>query len=90
MKTRDIESVFMSPLGQRACAYWVPINMLEKVRAAYKAEGKRVTFRWRGPRADQVGIPMPNGRGGFYARTSRQAKQDCLKAYATHFSVYTL
>jgi hypothetical protein len=89
LKTKDIEAVFPSPLDQNSIAYWIPISMLEKVCEAYKSEGKAVRIRWRGSRTEQVGISMPNGRGGFYSRSRSQAHQDCLKEFATHFCVYT-
>lgn len=89
LTVRDITTMFPSPRGQGSCAYWVPIHMLEEVREAFRNEGIRIRCRFRGPRTNQIGLMMPTITGGTYRRSHRNAMQDCLKAYATHFCVYT-
>ena len=60
------------------------ISELATVRAHYKALGLAIRIRFRGPRAHTIGMRMPSG----FRRTSTAARQDCLKADATGFSVY--
>lgn len=85
---RTIEYCYAAPANHAARAYWIPMFMHDEVRAAYKAAGIPIRTKFRGPRTNQIGIPMSNGRGGSYARHRTQAFQTCLKDYATHFSVY--
>jgi hypothetical protein len=89
IETTAIENLFPAPLGQRAVAYWVPIEMRECVLAAYRNAGISVRIRFRGSRIDSVGREMPCiGSDRTYRRTRTQANQDCLLVDATHFSVY--
>lgn len=75
---------------QTVLAYWIPISLLDTVRAAYRDAGIRTRMRFRGPRAHSVGREMPCiGSDRTYRRTRNQANQDCLIADATHFTVYT-
>ena len=85
-----LETLFPAPLGQTAVAYWVPIELRERVLAAYRAAGIPIRIRFRGSRAASVGRLMPRipASAGFYRRHRNQANQDCLLADATHFSVY--
>ena len=85
-----LEHLFSAPDGQRAVAYWIPIEMRQKVLAAYRAAGIPIRIRFRGSRAASVGRLMPRipASAGFYRRHRNQANQDCLLADATHFSVY--
>ena len=61
-----------------------PIETLGAVKAEYAAKGIKIRVRYRGPRAVAIGRLMPSG----YRRSKYNAYQDCLKADATHFSVY--
>jgi len=70
-------------------AYWVPIELREQTLKAYKASGIPIRLRYRGPRMASVGRLMMRPDGSFYKRTRIRAKQDCLIADATHFSVYS-
>ena len=83
-----LEHLFSAPDGQRAVAYWIPIEMRQKVLAAYRDAGISVRLRYRGSRIKSIGREMPRIDGGTYRRTRHQANQDCLLADATHFSVY--
>jgi len=88
VEIQALESLFPAPLGQTAVAYWVPIEMRDRVLAAYRAAGIPIRIRFRGPRVESIGREMPRIDGGTYRRTRHQANQDCLLADATHFSVY--
>lgn len=88
MNVSKIELIYAAPKGHRARAYWIPMSMYDDVREAYKHIGIAIRTKFRGPRASQVGIKM--GGKYPYTRTKRMASQNCLKAYATHFSVYDL
>lgn len=87
-KVELFETVYATPAGQVARAYWIPMAMYDEVCAAYKEAGIPIRAKFRGPRGSQVGVMTSNGHGGFYARTRRMARQTCLKSFATHFSVY--
>lgn len=89
VEIQALESLFPAPLGQNAVAYWVPIEMRERVLAAYRDAGIPIRIRFRGSRIQSVGREMPCiGSDRTYRRTRHQANQDCLLADATHFSVY--
>jgi len=88
MQVKEIESSFPSPVGHNSCAYWIPMNLIDEVQAAYKTEGIKIACRYRGPRSNQVGISMRTLTGSFYYRHRMQANQQCLKEFATHFCVY--
>jgi hypothetical protein len=83
-----LEHLFPAPDGHRAVAYWIPIEMRQKVLADYRDLGISVRLRYRGSRIKSIGREMPRIDGGTYRRTRHQANQDCLLADATHFSVY--
>lgn len=84
-----LESLFPAPINHYAVAYWVPIEMRERVLAAYRAAGIPIRIRFRGSRIQSIGREMPCiGSDRTYRRTRNQANQDCLLADATHFSVY--
>ena len=68
-------------------AYWVPICYRDDVLKAYRDAGIPVRIRYRGPRTPSVGREMTY-RGHTYCRTRNRAMQDCLRADATHFTVY--
>lgn len=90
MTIEQIESTYLVPAGSydSACAYWIPIALRETVLAAYRAAGIPIRIRFRGPRVQSVGRPMPRLDGTTYRRHYNQAMQDCLLADATHFTVY--
>ena len=89
IETTAIENLFPAPAGQTAVAYWVPIEMRDRVLASYRSAGIPVRLRFRGSRKASVGREMPCiGSDRTYRRTRHQANQDCLLADATHFSVY--
>ena len=90
MNVAKIELVYAAPKGHHARAYWIPMSMYDEVREAYKAAGIKIRTKFRGPRKSQIGLPVYNRWGGFYSRTVRMARQNCLKSFATHFSVYDL
>ena len=69
-------------------AYWIPIELLEDVRASYRAAGTTIRVRYRGPRAVSVGREMSRPDKTTYTRSYHRAMQDCLIADATHFTVY--
>jgi hypothetical protein len=69
-------------------AYWIPIELLEDVRAAYRAAGTTIRVRYRGPRTVSVGREMSRPDKTTYTRSYHRAMQDCLIADATHFTVY--
>ena len=69
-------------------AYWIPIELLEDVRASYRAAGTTIRVRYRGPRTVSVGRQMSRPDKTTYTRSYHRAMQDCLKSDATHFTVY--
>jgi hypothetical protein len=69
-------------------AYWIPIELLEDVRAAYRAAGTTIRVRYRGPRTVSIGREMIRTDKTTYLRSRHRAMQDCLIADATHFTVY--
>jgi hypothetical protein len=69
-------------------AYWIPIEKLEEVRAAYRASDTTIRIRYRGPRTVSVGRQMSRPDKTTYLRSRHRAMQDCLIADATHFTVY--
>jgi hypothetical protein len=69
-------------------AYWIPIEKLEEVRNAYRTGGTTIRVRYRGPRTVSVGREMSRPDKTTYTRSYHRAMQDCLKADATHFTVY--
>ena len=69
-------------------AYWIPIELLEDVRAAYRAAGTTIRVRYRGPRTVSIGREMIRTDKTTYTRSYHRAMQDCLIADATHFTVY--
>jgi hypothetical protein len=69
-------------------AYWIPIEKLEEVRNAYRTAGTTIRVRYRGPRTVSVGREMSRPDKTTYTRSYHRAMQDCLKADATHFTVY--
>lgn len=85
---KALEDFFTAPAGHYAVAYQVPITMREKVLAAYRKEGIPVRLRYRGPRMQSVGRKMIGAHGTTYVRSVSQARQDCVLADATCFSVY--
>ena len=86
LSVANLEKTFVAQRGY-ADAYWVPMTMLDEVRNAYASRGIPVRVRFRGPRVQSVGDKMDNNHG-VYRRTFTQAAAECLKADATHFSVY--
>ena len=69
-------------------AYWIPIEKLEEVRAAYRTTNTTIRIRYRGPRTVAIGREMPATKGRTYIRGRHRAMQDCLIADATHFTIY--
>jgi hypothetical protein len=69
-------------------AYWIPIEKLEEVRAAYRASDTTIRIRYRGPRTVAIGREMTRTDKTTYLRSRHRAMQDCLIADATHFTVY--
>ena len=69
-------------------AYWIPIEKLEEVRAAYRTTNTTIRIRYRGPRTVAIGREMPATKGRTYLRSRHRAMQDCLIADATHFTIY--
>jgi hypothetical protein len=69
-------------------AYWIPIEKLEEVRAAYRAADTTIRVRYRGPRTVAIGREMTRTDKTTYLRSRHRAMQDCLKSDATHFTVY--
>lgn len=88
----QIESTYPAPASDRnfypILAYWIPIEQLDEVRAAYRAAGTTIRVRYRGPRTVAIGREMPASNGRTYIRGRHRAMQDCLKSDATHFTVY--
>ncbi len=78
----DIKSMFPSPVYEQSIAKGIPIAMLEQVRGSFKEAGIQIRVKYRGPRTKQVGFIL-----GRY-RTKTNARQTCLKGFATHFSIY--
>jgi hypothetical protein len=88
-KINAIETLFPAPDGHDAVAYWLPIEMRDRVLDIYRSAGIPIRIRFRGSRIESVGREMPCiGSDRTYRRTRHQANQDCLLADATHFSVY--
>jgi hypothetical protein len=69
-------------------AYWIPIEKLEEVRAAYRTTNTTIRIRYRGPRSVAIGREMTRNDKTTYLRSRHRAMQDCLIADATHFTVY--
>ena len=90
----QIESTYNAPAEGLAnsyypvLAYWIPIEKLEEVRAAYRASDTTIRIRYRGPRTVSVGREMSRHDKTTYTRSYHRAMQDCLIADATHFTVY--
>lgn len=93
LTVEQIESTYTVPAEGLAdsyypvLAYWIPIERLEEVRAAYRAADTTIRVRYRGPRAVSIGRTMTCGTH-TYTRCRVRAMQDCLKSDATHFTVY--
>ena len=94
LTVEQIESTFAAPAEGLAdsyypvLAYWIPIELLEDVRAAYRVAGTTIRVRYRGPRTVSVGREMSRPDKTTYTRSYHRAMQDCLIADATHFTVY--
>ncbi len=94
LTVEQIETTFAAPTEGLAnsyypvLAYWIPIEKLEEVRAAYRDAGTTIRVRYRGPRTVAIGREMPATNGRTYIRGRHRAMQDCLKSDATHFTVY--
>ena len=90
----QIESSYVVPADRTngyadVRAYWVPMKYYEDVLKAYRDAGIKIRPRFRGSRIQSVGREMPCiGSDRTYRRTRNQANQDCLKADATHFTIY--
>jgi hypothetical protein len=68
---------YKNSTNTRASYQNVPIELLPYVREYFKAQGKKIRVRFRGPRND----PRDN-------RPLSNRKQDCLKRFANRFHVY--
>lgn len=55
----------------------IPIELLPYVRQYFRAQGKKIRVRYRGPRTN------PGDR-----RYHAQRMQDCVKQFANRFSIY--
>ena len=90
----QIENTYNAPVEGLAdsyypvLAYWIPIEKLEEVRAAYRASDTTIRIRYRGPRTVAIGREMTRTDKTTYLRSRHRAMQDCLIADATHFTVY--
>ena len=90
----QIESTYSVPAEGLAdsyypvLAYWIPIEKLEEVRAAYRAADTTIRVRYRGPRTVAIGREMTRTDKTTYLRSRHRAMQDCLKSDATHFTIY--
>jgi hypothetical protein len=84
-----IKGLFPAAQGERAFAKGIPMEMLNLVRAFFKAEGVNIRVAYRGPRAQSVGRIM-KGYNGYsnYKRSRFSAQSSCLKSDATSFAVY--
>lgn len=91
LTVEQIETTYPAPASDRnfypILAYWIPIERLEEVRAAYRDAGTTIRVRYRGPRTVSIGRTMTYGTH-TYTRSRHRAMQDCLKSDATHFTVY--
>jgi hypothetical protein len=67
--------LYRSP-GNASAFKGVPVEMRERVLAYYKAMGRKVKLRYRGPRVHRT----------FRSQNNRQST--CLQTDATTFSVY--
>ena len=68
---------YFTPLTKRSIlGYKIPIVLLDIVQNAYNTLSIKNHCRFRGPRK------------GLDNRTKIQQKQDCVKKFATHFTVY--
>ena len=91
---KQIESTYAVPADATrqnyypVLAYWIPIEKLEEVRAAYRASDTTIRIRYRGPRTVAIGREMTRTDKTTYLRSRHRAMQDCLIADATHFTVY--
>jgi hypothetical protein len=94
LTVEQIESTYNAPAEGLAdsyypvLAYWIPIEKLEEVRAAYRASDTTIRIRYRGPRTVAIGREMTRTDKTTYLRSRCRAMQDCLIADATHFTVY--
>jgi hypothetical protein len=86
--TSTIKALFPA-VGERACAKGIPMEMLNLVRASFKAEGIKVRVAYRGPRYMSIGRIMKGYKGySNYKRSAYSAQSSCLKSDATSFAVY--
>ena len=67
---------FYRSIGRRSALHGVPIGELDNVRLLFANAGKKVKFRFRGPRAHNT----------FRSPNTKQST--CLKQDATTFAVY--
>jgi hypothetical protein len=94
LTVEQIQNAYIAPAEGRCnsyhpiLAYWIPIEKLEEVRAAYRAAGTTIRIRYRGPRTVSIGREMTRTDKTTYLRSRHRAMQDCLKSDATHFTVY--
>ena len=68
---------YRTPGHERSAYKNIPIDLLPWVRQYFKAQGTKITVRYRGPRNN----PLDN-------RYRSQRMQDCAKQFANRFSVY--
>ena len=77
---RIVEDNFRQPGRapyRRVYAYWVPMVLFDYTQESYRKLGIKTQMRFRGPRNN------PADKRRLSARN-----QDCLKKFATHFTVY--
>lgn len=77
---------YASGKGRASIMHGVPVSMLDAVLVAFKAEGRKVKIRYRGPRAHRYANHVSKKR--FYNLDIINAHSTCLKADATTFAVY--
>jgi len=77
---------YISGYGRKSILHRVPIAMLDQVLSAFKAEGRKVKVRYRGPRAHRYANHVSKRR--FYNLEIINAHSTCLKSDATTFAVY--
>ena len=77
---------YASGKGRASIMHGVPVDMLDAVLGAFKAEGRKVKVRYRGPRAHRYAHHASKKR--FYNLDIINAHSTCLKADATTFAVY--
>ncbi len=73
----QVLSQFKNTKNERGAYKNIPIDLLSSVRQHFKAQGIKITVRYRGSRVN----PLDR-------RCHSQRMQDCLKQFADRFTVY--